>query len=458
MRRIPVGISLAWLAIILIFPFVGAGLYLFIGEYRLGRHRRRRFPEIHQLWRDRLGELCADREVDGARLDEPSLALSRLVRSAFDTPPLPGNQIELLRDAQAAFPALLADIERAQQSCNLEFYIWTVGGQADEVAAALLRAAARGVICRVLVDAIGSGRFLRSRMARDLRRGGVQLQAAFPAGLIRLLFVRPDLRMHRKIAVIDGQTAYTGSLNLADPRYFKKSAGVGQWVDALVRVQGPAVGALALTFLEDWALETGESLAEIRRNPEVRSLPEAGPAVVQVIPSGPDQHTEAIEQVVLLAIYSASHELVLTTPYFVPSESLLTALLTAAARGVKVTLVVPARVDSRLVRFASQAHQADLLEAGVRVALFQDGLLHTKSITVDERFSLFGSLNLDPRSLRLDFEITLVVYDRDFNRALRQLQQTYLDRSQFLDTATCNARSAVERFAEDTARLAGPLL
>jgi cardiolipin synthase len=226
----------------------------------------------------------------------------------------------------------------------------------------------------------------------------------------------------------------------------------------LVRVQGPAVGALALTFLEDWALETGESLAEIRRNPEVRSLPEAGPAVVQVIPSGPDQHTEAIEQVVLLAIYSASHELVLTTPYFVPSESLLTALLTAAARGVKVTLVVPARVDSRLVRFASQAHQADLLEAGVRVALFQDGLLHTKSITVDERFSLFGSLNLDPRSLRLDFEITLVVYDRDFNRALRQLQQTYLDRSQFLDTATCNARSAVERFAEDTARLAGPLL
>ena len=276
--------------------------------------------------------------------------------------------------------------------------------------------------------------------------------------MVRLLFVRPDLRMHRKIAVIDGAVAYTGSLNLADPRFFNQSAGVGQWVDAMVRVQGPAVSVLALTFLEDWALETGENLDDIRTNPSVRLLPEAGPAVVQVVPSGPDQRIEAIEQVVLLAIYSATRELVLTTPYFVPSESLLTALLTAAARGVQVTLIVPAKVDSRLVRFASQAHQVDLLAAGVRVALFQDGLLHTKSITVDDRFSLFGSLNLDPRSLRLDFEITLVVYDAAFTRALRQLQQNYLDRSKLLDAETVNARLAVERFAEDTARLAGPLL
>jgi cardiolipin synthase len=177
-----------------------------------------------------------------------------------------------------------------------------------------------------------------------------------------------------------------------------------------------------------------------------------------VLPSGPAAHVEAIEQVVLTAVYAASRELVLTTPYFVPSESLLTALLSAAARGVEVTLIVPAKVDSRLVHYASRAHQTDLLAAGVRVALFGGGLLHTKSITVDGQISVFGSLNLDPRSLRLDFEITLAVYDEEFTTALRRLQQSYLDRSTLLDLAACRSRSAAERFAEDAARLVGPLL
>jgi cardiolipin synthase len=186
--------------------------------------------------------------------------------------------------------------------------------------------------------------------------------------------------------------------------------------------------------------------------------PGAGSAAVQVLPTGPDARVEAIEQVVLMALYAATHEVVLTTPYFVPSESLLYALLSAAGRGVQVTLIVPAKVDSRLVQFASRAYQTDLLAAGVRVAQYQGGLLHTKSITVDRTFSLFGSLNLDPRSLRLDFEITLAVYDAEFTLALRRLQQVYQDRSELLDLAACRARSAVERFKEDTARLVGPVL
>jgi cardiolipin synthase len=284
------------------------------------------------------------------------------------------------------------------------------------------------------------------------------VQAALPAGLLRLFFVRPDLRLHRKIAVFDGTVGYTGSLNLADPLLFKKEAGVGQWVDALVRVQGPAVEVLAATFLEDWALETGEPLEGLRKTVSVPRSAGAGPIPLQVLPSGPAEHVEAIEQVVLTAVYAASRELVLTTPYFVPSESLLTALLSAAARGVQVTLIVPAKVDSRLVHYASRAHQVDLLAAGVQVALFGGGLLHTKSITVDGQYSLFGSLNLDPRSLRLDFEITLAVYDTAFTAALRGLQQSYLDRSVLLDLAACRSRSAAEDFAEDAARLVGPLL
>jgi cardiolipin synthase len=245
---------------------------------------------------------------------------------------------------------------------------------------------------------------------------------------------------------------------LADPKIFKKEAGVGQWVDAFARVEGPAVLALMETFREDWAIETGESI-EPSGDVSAASIPQpVGQANVQALPTGPAARVDAIEQIVLMAIYLAKHELVLTTPYFVPSESLLNALLSAAGRGVDVTLIVPAKVDSHLTHFASRAYQTDLIAAGVRVALFNGGLLHTKSITVDGRFSLFGSLNLDPRSFRLDFEITLAIYDTDFASALRRLQERYLSDSSILDLAACRSRSAIERFKEDAARLVGPIL
>jgi cardiolipin synthase len=476
LRRLPVGVSLAWLMVILILPFVGAALYLTLGEYRLGHHRARRAAAYRAACRAEQGDGALVEQdptassgrtqsngkppagaFDLTTLGAEGAALARLAQSALGAPVLPGNRLQLLENAGAAFPALVADIDQARFSCQLEFYIWSPGGQADEVGAALTRAVKRGVQCRVLVDAIGSKAFLRSDLARGLRQDGVRVAAALPPGPLRLLFVRPDLRLHRKIAVIDGEVGYTGSLNLADPRLFKQGAGVGQWVDALARVQGPAVDALADTFREDWALETGEALKPLRPD-DARPGAATGKAAVQVLPTGPDARVEAIEQVVLMALYAARREVVLTTPYFVPSESLLYALLSAAARGVAVTLIVPARVDSRLVRFASRAFQADLLAAGVRVALFQGGLLHTKSVTVDGQFSLFGSLNLDPRSLRLDFEITLAVYDAGFTADLRRLQQHYLDGSALLDLATCRARSALERLAEDSARLVGPLL
>jgi cardiolipin synthase len=457
-RRLPVGVALAWLAVILILPFAGAILYLLVGEYRLGRRRTRRAAALARVCQEQFPQLQAGSQTDWGAMGAGGAALARVVASALGCPPLPGNRLHLLENAEAAFPSLVADIDGARRTCDLEFYIWSVGGQADEVAAALIRAAGRGVSCRVLVDAIGSAHFLRSSLVEDLRRSGVQVQAALRAGLGRLLSVRPDLRLHRKIVVIDGEIAYTGSLNLADPRFFKQEAGVGQWVDALVRVQGPAVQALAITFLGDWAIETGQPIDWDPGVKQSRPAPVEGSATVQVLPTGPDARVDAIEQVVLTAVYAATRELVLTTPYFIPDEAMLAALKSAAGRGVNVSLIVPARVDSKLVRYASRAHQADLLAAGVQIAQFKGGLLHTKSITVDGQFSLFGSLNLDPRSLRLDFEITLAVYDREFTGALRQLQQSYLDRSSMLDLATCRSRSALERLAEDTARLVSPLL
>ncbi|HEV7999784.1 MAG TPA: phospholipase D-like domain-containing protein, partial [Planctomycetaceae bacterium] len=270
--------------------------------------------------------------------------------------------------------------------------------------------------------------------------------------------VRFDLRLHRKLAVIDGRVAYTGSMNLVDARFFKKTAGVGQWVDACVRVEGPAVEPLGVTFLGDWALESEENLERLQQTGDVRPQDPCGGALVQVLPSGPSDERDTIERILIAFIYSAQQRLILTTPYFVPDEAMLTALTSAAERGVQVTLIMPEKVDSRLASLASRAIQGDLVAAGVKVLLYRRGLLHTKSVCVDGEYCLFGSLNLDPRSLHLNFEITLAIYDRDFTERLEALQAMYVSKSRALNMTEWRARGRAMRLLENVARLVGPLL
>ncbi|MEM8944731.1 MAG: cardiolipin synthase [Planctomycetota bacterium] len=458
MRRRPVGESLAWILVIFFFPIIGPLAYLLMGELRLGSRRAKRFVDLFPPIGDWLKQLDNRFEIDWLAVGEECEPLAQLGRLSLGLPALPGNDFELIGDWQHVFRRLIEDIDAAKQTCHLEFYIWHQGGAAAEVAQALVRAEQRGVTCRVLVDSMGSRAFLRSESAQRLREAGVEIIAALPGGLLRMPFVRFDLRMHRKIVVIDGCIAYTGSLNLVDPRYFKQDADVGQWVDAMVRLEGPIVEALAITFLADWYVESEYELEQLRTTGGAESQQEVGSCAVQALPSGPAFRTESIEQILVMAIYAARRELVLTTPYFVPSEALRMALESAARRGVKVILIVPAKVDSRLVRFASQAFQGDLLRAGVRIARFGGGLLHTKSMSVDGKMSLFGSLNLDPRSLRLNFEISLAIYDRQFTTQLRTLQQSYLDQSELIDLQRWDKRPRLQRVAENCARLLGPLL
>jgi cardiolipin synthase len=322
----------------------------------------------------------------------------------------------------------------------------------------LIRAETRGVRCRVLLDSVGSGAFLRSRLARRMRDNGIDVVEALPVGLVRSLFVRVDLRLHRKIVVIDGSIAFTGSLNLVDPQFFKQGSGVGEWVDAMVRVTGPAAKLLEMVFVWDWLIETGETIeGAIPAN--AGDLPaSAGQAVTQVLPSGPGYRTGTIQQLLLTAMYSAQRELIMTTPYFVPDEAFIGALQAAAQRGVEVTLIVPYRIDSILVRYASRAYNDDLLRAGVRILRFRGGLLHTKSVVVDGETTLFGTVNLDLRSLRLNFEVTMIAYDASFGREVRDLQLRYAEQSEPMDLKRWRQRGRVGRFFENTAQLMSPLL
>jgi cardiolipin synthase A/B len=457
MRRLPIGVSLAWLFIVLTFPFAGAIAYLLLGELRLGVYRAARAAELRAPYKTWLSQAHAG-EVDWKSQPPAAEALARMCQKMTGMPVTAGNRLELIGDSADGLKALVGAINEARTTCHLEFYIWTEGGLADEVAEALMAAARRGVICRMLLDDVGSREFLRSDWVPRLQAAGVAVEAALRARLWRLIFVRFDLRLHRKLAVIDGRVAYTGSMNLVDARLFKRSAGVGQWVDACVQVEGPAVEPLAVTFLGDWALESEENLERLQQTGDVRPQQPQSTAPVQVLPSGPSDPRDAIERILIAFIYSARQRLILTTPYFVPDEALLEALTSAAERGVHVTLIMPEKVDSRLARLASRAIQGDLVAAGVEVLLFRGGLLHTKSVCIDGEYSLFGSLNLDPRSLHLNFEITLAIYDHDFTARLEALQGTYAAKSRALNMTEWRARGMGVRLLENVARLLGPLL
>ncbi|MFO0904373.1 MAG: cardiolipin synthase [Pirellulales bacterium] len=456
MRRRSVGFSLAWLTVIFSVPVFGAILYLLLGELRLGGKRARRANLVHGPYQQWLAEIVDPQQRPA--FDARWSPLARLAESAVSIPPLADNRIELLPDADSSFQTLLADIDAAEESVHLEFYIWDSGGRADAVAAALRRAAARGVRCRVLLDDVGSRRFLRSDGAQSLLDAGVEVAAALPANLLRAFFVRFDLRQHRKIVVIDGRVGYVGSLNVTDPLLFKRNSGIGPFVDAMIRIHGPAVQALAVTFLEDWELETGVTFEELRTSGDVPRVDAAGGSSVHVIPSGPMYESLSIQEILLWVIYGARDELILTTPYYVPDEPLQAALIAAARRGVAVTLIVPNQEDSHLVRYASQAYRGDLVAAGVKVLEFARGLMHTKSVTVDGQVSLFGSLNLDPRSMFLNFEITLAIYDPEFARRLRDLQLRYAAQCEPLDLVEWRKRPWRRHLMQNLARLLGPLL
>jgi cardiolipin synthase len=456
--RLPVSTSLAWLTLVFFLPLVGAAAYLVIGEKRLGPKFSARSLAIRGRYERWLGELPQEIRSDPQRLSFQGRSLSRLAAAMVHIPVLCGNQLQLLDAAQPILSSIISDIDRARRFCHLEFYIWNEGGMANDVVEALLRAVRRGVACRVLLDAIGSEPFLKGHLVRQLKAAGVEVGVALPVNWVSVLRVRPDLRLHRKIVVVDDAVGYTGSFNLVDPRYFKQDASVGEWVDAMVRIEGPCVLALNALFRWDWEMETSRDLNAHTAIREALAALQPGGADAQLIPSGPGRTGNSIYKLLLTTIYSAQYEIVITTPYFVPDEAVTTALLTAAERGIKVTIVVPERNDSRLVHYTCRSYFDDMLSAGIQIFEFRGGLLHTKSVVVDRQVALFGSVNLDFRSFWLDFEVTLGVYDRDFAQRLLALQGKYIQNAAAVDPKVWRKRPPRERFLENLARLASPLL
>jgi len=460
MRRPPSGVALAWMFLAAFLPLVGAVFYLLIGERRVGQRRARRIAAIRADYA-KLAHHVIDRGLTQVPWDKhrpEARGMDRLGSCLIGIPTVAGSMAQFYSESDLILRAIAQDIDNARKSVLMEFYIWNEGGAADEVLEALVRAGQRGVSCRVLVDAVGARPWWRGRQPQQLREAGVQVQLALPVSLLQAVVSRNDLRLHRKIVVIDGRIAWTGSMNLVDPRYFKQNAHVGRWVDAMVRLEGSVVAPLAMTMIGDWMLETAESIEKIIASAELALVGPKGTADIQVIPSGPGEGGDGLLQMLLAVINSARQELVLTTPYFVPDDSMFRALRGAAGRGVRVDMILPEQVDSLLTRYASRSYYDELLEIGVRIHLYQKGLLHTKSITADRRISMFGTVNLDMRSLWLNYEVALFVYDEAFAEQLYALQQSYLQDCRQLDPRQWSQRGRGARFLENTLRLVGPVL
>lgn len=464
------GVTVAWILMLMAFPLVGAIGYLLIGEPRLGYKRLRRQKELVHFYQNFSQTYLHDFNYHACSgLDTRYHGISQIAAKKTGFEATEFNRLTLLTHDEEIISAMRHDIQQSKISCLLAFYIVDAQGAIIDLLEDVMQAARRGVVTSMLVDSVGSARFWRSEWPKKLRQAGITLTEALPIQLWRTFFVRADLRNHRKIAVIDQKIAYTGSFNLVDPNYFKKNAGVGQWVDVMIRGEGSLVQPLAAIFAGDMAVETESNLLRVQRwldsygkkelvhNLEVSQQDQDG-IVVQVIPSAPEQGSPVIYDTIVNVIHAAIERIIITTPYFVPDEALLLALTTAANRGVDVTLIVPEAVDSKLVKYASRAYYPRLLKAGVKIALFKGGLLHAKTLTVDNNYALFGTVNMDMRSFYLNMEISLAIYDQEMTETIVNMQNTYLQDCEYIELKLWQARAKWWGLVENTVRLVGPLL
>lgn len=456
MKRKPIGVSLAWLFLIYALPLVGMLGYFVFGELHLGKKRQKRREQIGEKFQNWLSSEPVENRQSKENISPSVRSMQAFVESYTSIPMLKGNKFSLLSSTDEILRELIQRIEQAHKHCYLLFYICNEGGLMDQLLASLIRAAARGVDCKLLLDSVGSHDFFKSDMPNIMRQAGVEVVEALPVGAFRLLFQRQDLRMHRKLLCIDDDVAYTGSMNLVDPAYFKKDRGVGQWVDIMLRCEGPIVQLMQGLFIWDWYLETSQSMPFPLS--QIKPLPLAGTHNAQLIPSGPEFGKASIHQVLLTAIYEAKYSLVLTTPYFVPDESILAALEAASLRGVDVKIILPAKNDSFMAEYASRAFFDELLTAGTKIYRFYGGLLHSKSIVIDEKIALIGTVNLDQRSFWLNFEMTMLIDNHEVAGTLLTTQMHYLLASEQLSLVQWKKRSYLKKLLESTVYLLSPLL
>jgi cardiolipin synthase len=442
-------VGLAWLA-----PILGSLLYLLFGINRI--QRTAVALNLKAAW-GTGGEPDVQQTpvlpADALAAFTPAFAgLARLGERVTGSPLLGGNSIEPLENGDEAYPAMLAAIDGAQRSATLLTYIFDNDRAGEAFLQALVRARARGVQVRVLIDDVGS-RYTRPTMLRRLRQSGIRAAAFLPTHLPRVLRYA-NLRNHRKILVVDGAIGFTGGMNIRDSHWLALGPAVAAQC-LHFRVAGPVVADLQRTFAIDWAFTTGEHLEGQQWFPQLAAC---DTVVARGVPDGPDADLDNIPHILLGALSAATHRVRLVTPYFLPDGVLLRALRVAAMRGVEADIVLPSKSNVPIMDWAMAPQLPELLDAGCRIHLTPPPFDHTKLLVVDGFWSLVGSTNWDARSLRLNFEYNLECYDAPLARRLEALVDAKIVRSARLDAGTLRARPFAVRLRNGLARLLSPYL
>ena len=447
---------IAWVAVIAVIPILGIFAYLLFGETSIGRKRIDRNHAVLAGLPSPAPPTAAEEGRFRAAIPAHYAPLFRLGETINGFPPVSGNAAQLMADSNAGIDSMVADMDAATDHIHLIFYIWLADNNGLKVVEALKRAAARGVACRAMADGLGSRAMIRSTHWEAMRAVGVQVAVALPIGnpLLRPLHGRIDLRNHRKIVIIDDRITYCGSQNCADPE-FRIKPKFAPWVDALMRFEGPIARQNQYVFAGDWMTYVDEDIRGLLEAP-IDAIGDGFAA--QVIATGPTVRSAAMLETFGALLYAARRELVITTPYYVPGEMLQSALCAAAHRGIRTTIVFPARNDSWEVAGASRSYYRGLLRAGVEIYEYEGGLLHTKSITLDGEVTLIGSANMDRRSFDLNYENNILFYDASLTAAMRARQESYIASSRRVTIADVEAWPVARRLWNNTVGMLSPLL
>lgn len=443
----------AWVLILVFVPVVGIGAYLLFGEPWVARRFRRR---ARRVGADLALERRAGESAIPDAVPERFRPCFRACEALSRCPATVGNRALLAADSNAAIDDMVRDFDAAADTIHVSFYIWLADRNGLAVVEALKRAALRGVTCRVLADGVGSRSLIRSGHWAAMRQAGVRLCASMKLslGLAMVLGSRIDLRNHRKIVVVDNRVTWCGSQNAADPE-FRIKPRFAPWVDIMLRFEGPVAAQNQRLFASDWMVEAGENLDAMLAMAPPPAASDGFPAVA--FGTGPMSPKGAMSDVFVSLLYAAEREVVISTPYFVPDPPLLAAITGCARRGVRTTLILPARNDSWVVAAISKANYAPLVEAGIALFEFRGGLLHAKSVVADGTVVLVGSANMDRRSLDLNFENNILVCSPAIARAVRDRQDAWLADSDRVTGESVRQRPLLRRIGENIATVFGPV-
>ena len=452
--------SSAWLLLILFVPIIGIPAFLMLGSPYINQRRARIQAEANELLHEGADDLPdVPPSLDAA---PEFVSVAQLGRALTALPMVTGDSHGVISDYEASIERMAELVDEAHEYVHVEIYIMAWDKTTDVFFRALERASARGVEVRVLFDHIGSRKYPGfHRLGKRLNAAGIEWHLMLPFIPWRGKARRIDLRNHRKLLVIDGKQAMMGSQNMIDSSYLnRKNSQIGRnWHDIMVELSGPIVAAIEAAFSTDWYSESGQALG-IRPYERDGNEPEVGGATsaMQLIPSGPGFTTSPNLKVFTSMMYLAQKRLAIVSPYFVPDESLLAAVETAARRGVDVELYVSEQADQYMVDRAQSSYYRSLLEAGVRIFLYpKPAVLHTKCFIVDDIYAVMGSSNMDMRSFGLNYEISLLTTGGDLVDDIIDVVADYQDVSRELTLEEWEKRPWPRRYMESVMRLTSSL-